>query len=763
MNMISSDDSPSCTILGRLRRTSRRCNALSSQHLALEANVQSKSPIPSKTLISPEKQRSVTEVTTNGHNLRKRILPDNRLQTCHACGDKSNTSCHSKPQKELNSHVSKQKNILPQPKSNPHCPSKVLKEPVTGPTKKGNGRKRKKLTFSDLSQCSNDLATGTLTDTLAKEHESKTRKRCIKTEKVSKGTKKQLPTSNLVGTQRKRQNTSRKSFVKNDSERSSHLHQFTRITDMPSLRGESNFSLPSTPRRCRKQPCQFPRPCLSSTPDRSMSTINPLPVPLSSVEFCRTFQDSLPISEWKESDTAPLEKASELPVIPPRRGRGRPRKNRIAVKPQGNEKWTKAQPCFSVECPPAKRRCRKGPKTRGDDENATNSQSYQRCRPRLEPLSEAKSPDQVRLNPDETTLSSDLSIELSLQEDHLTSLSLLEEHEEEEDEEELPSFLIQIDKQPPSITEGICVWCKFRNYPFWPAMVKRVNRKLKKASIVFIDDQLLDKKRIRKGFSVALKTLKPFDCEEADQLMEKAKEKYEGAITWCRELITDYRIRIGCGSFTGSFIEYFADDISCPVRKMYPQGTSALTFPSKLIMEEDYVVLDDHEDESSSEQQEEQGAKKLLPDRSKAARNRANDKLVHFIIKQRRVEKRLLAVISGQQQSKWLRSFLRASRTVVDTYLEDEEQLDQVYLYLKGVYDQAPCIARCLADADRIRFVLDVLLPEAIIYAIAGVDKVSLERAEDKYLKGPCLSKREREEFDLMIEQQMKPLRKGPA
>ena len=72
----------------------------------------------------------------------------------------------------------------------------------------------------------------------------------------------------------------------------------------------------------------------------------------------------------------------------------------------------------------------------------------------------------------------------------------------------------------------------------------------------------------------------------------------------------------------------------------------------------------------------------------------------------------LQAVISGQQQSKWLRSFLRASRTVVDTYLEDEKQLDQVYLYLKGVYDQAPCIARCLADADRIRFVLDVLLPE---------------------------------------------------
>ena len=306
MNIISSDDTPPCPILGRLRRTSRRCNALSSQHLALEANVQSKSPIPSTTFISLEKQRSVSEVTTNGHHLRKRILPDNRLQTCHACGDKSNTSCHS--QKELNSHVSKKKCILPQPKSNPHCPSKVLKEPVTGQTKKGNRRKMTNLTFPDLSQCPNDLATGTVTDTLAKEHGSKTHKRCIKTEEVSKEAKKHLPTSNLVGSRRKRQNTSRKSLVKNESERSSHLHQFTRITDMPSLQGESHVSLPSTPRKCRKQPCQFPRPCLSSTPDRSMSTINPLPVPLSPVEFCRrTFQYSLP-SERKESDTTPLEK-----------------------------------------------------------------------------------------------------------------------------------------------------------------------------------------------------------------------------------------------------------------------------------------------------------------------------------------------------------------------------------------------------------------------------------------------------------------------
>ncbi|XP_071401298.1 PWWP domain-containing DNA repair factor 3B-like isoform X3 [Centroberyx affinis] len=317
---------------------------------------------------------------------------------------------------------------------------------------------------------------------------------------------------------------------------------------------------------------------------------------------------------------------------------------------------------------------------------------------------------------------------------------------------------MQVDKKPLSITEGVFVWCKFRNYPFWPAMVKSVNRKQKKASIVFIDDPLTDNKR--KGLTVALKTLKPFDCEEANQLVCKAKENYGAAIEWSLELITDYRIRIACGSFTGSFIEYFAHNMSYPVRRKYPQAVSErLTIASEMAME---VQCDNHKEESFIEVQEEvsRSSKRLLPDRTHAAHNRANEKLVHFIVKQRMVERHILAVISGQQQSRWLRSFLSAKRRrVVNIYLEDDEQLDQVYWYLNELYETAPATAPCLADVkfmERVPFVLDVLLPEAIIYAIAGVDNVSVKKAEEKYLKGRCISNRERQEFDWMIEQQMR-------
>ncbi|KAF3832477.1 hypothetical protein F7725_026142 [Dissostichus mawsoni] len=316
-----------------------------------------------------------------------------------------------------------------------------------------------------------------------------------------------------------------------------------------------------------------------------------------------------------------------------------------------------------------------------------------------------------------------------------------------EEDEELPSFLMQQEKNPPAITGGAFVWYKYRSYPSG-LQVKSVNRKQKKASIIFIDDPFLHQK---KGLAVALKTLKPFGCEEDHELECKAKEKYNAAIEWCLDLITDYRIKIACGSFSGSFIEYFAHDMSYPLRRKYPKAASErLTIPS----ESADVIEAPFQDDGFSDQHEEVSTslKRLLPDRSHATHDRANEKLVHFIVKQRMVEGRLLP-------SRWLRSFRSADRRVVNVFLEDDQQLDQVYRYLKELYTTAEAIAPFLHGMEPMQlvsFVLDVLLPEAIIYAIAGVDNVPVKKAEEKYLKGRCISKREIQEFDLMIERHMR-------
>lgn len=106
--------------------------------------------------------------------------------------------------------------------------------------------------------------------------------------------------------------------------------------------------------------------------------------------------------------------------------------------------------------------------------------------------------------------------------------------------------------------------------------------------------------------------------------------------------------------------------------------------------------------------------RKVLPDRSRAARDRANQKLVEYIVKARGAEGHLRAILRNRKPSRWLKTFLNSGQyvTCVETYLEDEEQLDLVVKYLQGVYQETGSRALARINADRIRFVLDVLLPE---------------------------------------------------
>ncbi|XP_034536020.1 PWWP domain-containing DNA repair factor 3B-like isoform X1 [Notolabrus celidotus] len=525
----------------------------------------------------------------------------------------------------------------------------------------------------------------------------------------------------------------------------------TRANVSPEAKDKSNAvpdnalpvsSLPPTPKRRGGQREQPPAACLTSTPVRSSPTgilsdisKSPSRTELPELEYTELY------TELKTSEiNTPRSKSNSRT-----RGGG----DNASRPMQLRKRVTKEQTCIDANGSPAKQR-------RGRPQKDITTKSSEHSRPRFQ-LDESDEAEKAS-EKDESLLSSDLSIELSHHEEQLLSLSVQEdgESDEEEEEEELPSFLMQGDKKPPSIIGGVFVWHKLRNDPFWPALVKRVNQKQKKASILFIDDPIIRKKT---GFTVPLKTLKPFDCEEADDLVRKAKEKYNVTIEWSLELITDYRIRIACGSFSGSFIEYFEHDMSYPVRRKYPQAASERLSIADPMLE---VLCDDCEEDSFSEQQEEvsRSSKRLLPDRSHAAYNRANEKLVHFIVQQRMVEERLLAVIRGQQQSRWLRSFLSANRRrVINIYLEDDQQLERVYRYLNELYSSAMTSNPCLAEVkstESVSLVLDVLLPEAIIYAIAGVEAVSVKKAEEKYLKGRCVSNRERQEFEAMIDVYMR-------
>ncbi|KAM6294793.1 PWWP domain-containing DNA repair factor 3A [Aegotheles albertisi] len=388
-----------------------------------------------------------------------------------------------------------------------------------------------------------------------------------------------------------------------------------------------------------------------------------------------------------------------------------------------------------------KRSCRRCPKSSSAPSNPgtrsggspAQQEEEENKNPSPVVLSKVKQFELPDFEEDEGLDSPDLSSKI-VSPESLSHLSALVD--EEEEDEELPSILSL--QEPQSMEEGTLGWCKLRRYPYWPAVVKKVKRKHRKACVLLIEGNMNDKK---KGFSVSLKNLKHFDCEEKQDLIERAKEDYRQEIEWCIRLISDYRIRVGCHSFTGSFLEYFAADISYPVRKEGYQGPAQMTFPN--------AAEGDHE-ESPSEASPQKPSKKLLPDRTRAARDRANKKIVEFIVKTKGAEEHLLAILKSRKQSRWLREFLNSSQyvTCIETYLEDEEQLDLVVNYLKEVYREMDTNNLHRINGDGIKFISDVLLPEAIIYAISAVDDIDYKKAEEKYIKGPSVSKREREIFD---------------
>ncbi|XP_069320329.1 PWWP domain-containing DNA repair factor 3B [Eulemur rufifrons] len=325
--------------------------------------------------------------------------------------------------------------------------------------------------------------------------------------------------------------------------------------------------------------------------------------------------------------------------------------------------------------------------------------------------------------------------------------SLLDDSEEDE---ELPRFLLHY--EPRSFETGMIVWFKYQKYPFWPAVVKSIRRKERKASVLFVEANMNPEK---KGIRVTFRRLKKFDCKEKQTLVDKAREEYSESIDWCISLICDYRVRIGCGSFSGSFLEYYAADISYPLRKVIKKDTFRSMFP-KLHNE------DTGESMVMTSQTKKMSFQKILPDRMKAARDRANKNLVDFIVNAKGTESHLLAILKGKKGSRWLKSFLNANRFMpcIETYFEDEDQLDEVVKYLQEVYKQIDERMLTRIKDDKIKFILEVLLPEAIICSISAVDGLDYKAAEAKYLKGPSLGYRERELFDakIIFEKRRKPL-----
>ncbi|XP_040321436.1 PWWP domain-containing DNA repair factor 3B-like [Herpailurus yagouaroundi] len=304
-------------------------------------------------------------------------------------------------------------------------------------------------------------------------------------------------------------------------------------------------------------------------------------------------------------------------------------------------------------------------------------------------------------------------------------------------------------QEPCPIEGGMMVWFKFQNHPFWPAVVKSVSQTEQTARVLLVEANMHCE---MSGIRVPLRRLKHLDCKEKEKLIKRARKLYEQGVNWCFSLIAHYRERLRRGSFAGSFLDYYAADISYPIRKAIQDRDLEIDFPKV-----NYANLEDSEEETSLDGK--RPCKKILPDRMKAARDRANQKLVDFIVKTKGADHHLLDIVQGRKQSRWLVSFRNSSRYVicVETYLEDEDQLDVVVRHLQEIYKQIDKKTLNLERDDKVSFVLEVLLPEAIICSIAALDGLDYKEAEKKYLQGPPVHYREKELFDKNI---LKKIRK---
>ncbi|XP_051034232.1 PWWP domain-containing DNA repair factor 3B [Phodopus roborovskii] len=296
---------------------------------------------------------------------------------------------------------------------------------------------------------------------------------------------------------------------------------------------------------------------------------------------------------------------------------------------------------------------------------------------------------------------------------------------------------------PNTIERGMLVWFKFQDLPFWPAVVKSVSKNDKMARVLLIEGNMQLEHR---GVPVPLRKLKHLDCGEKSALLRRASRVYGQGIDWCLSVIDHYREGLACGSFLGSFMDYYTARASYPLRRAIQEGDLHIDFPKV-----SYADLEDWEEETALGGKGPR--KKLLPDRMRAAWDRANQKLVDFIVKRKGADQHLLDIVKGRKPSRWLDNLWRFKREVycIETYLEDEDQLHLVARHLQEISKEADEALLALARGDKVRFTMEVLLPEAIICSIAALEELSYKEAEEKYLRGPPVHHREKELFDKTI------------
>lgn len=330
------------------------------------------------------------------------------------------------------------------------------------------------------------------------------------------------------------------------------------------------------------------------------------------------------------------------------------------------------------------------------------------------------------------------------------------------DFDDLPPAFDTPSKKKYGFTDDDVVWVEWKNL-HWPALVRKIYMKQKKASIMFIDSPCGKKPGIR----VPIKKISTFDNAERNKKFLSAGRLTSNADTLVKAVqkAEDF-LRKRCLGINITSAQFFGnlDDFSDYISDI-GSSTGTLSEPDSLVRERHLSEVSSSRSVSPALRltQEEQAKDNEImsndsteisdPEalaRRKERRKHQNAKLLQCI-KAGKIETHLVGVYRNtipSERHKLFHSSVASERNKLKHVswfgpIDDEEQQEEIYDYCLQLF-KSSCEYKETFDV--VAYMFEVWVPEAIVRAIARVRRVKMIQAESIFSKGVNWSKAEKEE-----------------
>lgn len=322
----------------------------------------------------------------------------------------------------------------------------------------------------------------------------------------------------------------------------------------------------------------------------------------------------------------------------------------------------------------------------------------------------------------------------------------------DDDDDDLPQMTLDSGVTGP-VCVGDLVWLKSRYFPFWPAIVKHVYKqkgRVRKITCCFISECIESSDRGKPYTTLCHKNnVLPFSIDplQHSRLKELGMQsmyasEFYLAVKKAEDFICQWAVEK-----TVTSLEFFADEIGSTSTGLNGDAAS----PEEEVSMEDHgspSLTEDHVSDGSisgSEAREEStmsDAQRKRIDR----RKESGQKLIE-LIKSSHTKQYLQRIWTGQlkcaRHDQFRRKAMLSRQQKWEMKMQghggpigDDDQMDELVLTVADFY-------RSCHPEINMSYVLDVLVPEAIVYALHKVRRVTKKEAEKIFQKGVRWTKEE--------------------